>query len=152
MATRVHGWFTGMLASWPFSGDAPKGWLFCDGQEVSRRSRLGKLLVEQGCLWGDGDGHKTVNIPDFRGRILMMRSPTHDVGDTGGSEECMLTAQQMPRHTHMVAGPAQSRGLECGDLYAVPMGTVPQKTTSAGGGEPFQILPPYGVVSIVIRL
>ena len=151
-----HGWarwgFPGMVIAWPFS-KSPKGWMLCEGQEISRRSRLGRLFVNDGCLWGDGDGYKTVNLPDFRNRMLTAADGViFLVGDYGGHFEQKLTVEHLPPHAHVFVGPHKVQGIEKGAVDAVPMGTNPQKTTMIGHGEPFSILPPYAVVSMIIRL
>lgn len=151
-----RGWarwgFPGMVIAWPFV-KSPSGWLLCNGQAISRRSRLGRLLVNDGSLWGDGDGYKTVNIPDFTGRVLVM-SNTEEllVGDCGGHKEQRLTVDQLPPHAHVFAGPQQSQGVAIGKAQAFPVGMQPQKTTRVGQKAPISIMQPFGVVSIIIRL
>lgn len=147
----------GMMMHWPFPGRTPDGWLLCNGQEISRTSRLGRLLVKNGCVWGKGDGYKTVAIPDLRGRFLMMANMNMEntpylVGERGGVDTLELSEKHMPVHTHTVAGATHSHGLANGDFHSVPLGTAPQQTAPAGSGEPISLLPPYGVVSMVIKL
>ncbi|GAA3601698.1 tail fiber protein [Flavivirga amylovorans] len=73
-----------------FAGDfAPRDWAFCDGQtlQISQYNALFSLL---GTNYG-GDGRRTFNLPDLRGR-----GPVHagqgdnlnniEVGDKGGAE------------------------------------------------------------------
>lgn len=47
----------------------PKGWLICDGREISRKiySRLFSVI---GILFGEGDGITTYNLPDLRGEFI----------------------------------------------------------------------------------
>lgn len=148
--------FPGMIIAWLFPG-APKGWLLCDGRTISRRSRLGRLIVKSGCLWGEGDGYKTVNLPDFRGRVLLMGSPGYDgvpflPGEMGGERTCMLSIEQLPPHSHTFVGPSIAQGVESGFQEALPMGNNAQQTTITGNGQPMSLLQPYAVVSMIIRL
>lgn len=48
---------------------APKGYLECDGSEVSRTTHA-RLFGELGVIYGNGDGSTTFNLPDYRGRFL----------------------------------------------------------------------------------
>lgn len=47
----------------------PKGWLVCDGSEVSRTD-YADLYAAIGTVWGDGDQISTFNLPDLRGEFL----------------------------------------------------------------------------------
>ena len=65
---------SGIIAMW--SGphtNIPDGWFLCDGQN---------------------------GTPDLRNRFIVGAGTSYDVGDTGGSENVKLTAEQMPSHTH----------------------------------------------------
>lgn len=66
----------------------PKGYLECDGSEVSRVV-YAKLFKVIGTKHGDGDGSTTFNLPDWRGYVL--RGWDHgrgiDVGRTLGSSQ-----------------------------------------------------------------
>lgn len=48
----------------------PRGWLYCDGSAVSRKtySRLFEII---GTAFGAGNGSTTFNIPDLRGRVII---------------------------------------------------------------------------------
>ena len=55
----------------PYKGDAdPKGWLLCDGREVSRARYPGLFAAIQ-TQYGDGDGSDTFNLP----RLLILAEP-----------------------------------------------------------------------------
>lgn len=47
---------------------APRGWLLCQGQAVSRTT-YAKLYSVIGTTYGTGDGSTTFNVPDMRGRV-----------------------------------------------------------------------------------
>lgn len=47
----------------------PKGWLLCDGSDVSR-TKYASLFAAIGIAWGSGDGATTFALPDLRGRFL----------------------------------------------------------------------------------
>ena len=57
-------------AMFPFAGQsAPSGYLFCNGQQVSR-TKYSRLFNVIGTLYGNGDGIDTFNLPDYRNRVL----------------------------------------------------------------------------------
>lgn len=49
--------------------EAPKGWLKCNGEEVSRKEYL-NLFNAIGTFFGEGDGEATFNLPDLRGEFI----------------------------------------------------------------------------------
>lgn len=88
----------------PFAGiTEPNGWLFCNGQEVTRVSPLGVVL---GGRFGNGNGTTTYNVPDLRSRFpfgIDSGQPANDaVGETGGARTVTLTGAEsgVPVHQH----------------------------------------------------
>ncbi|MHB8284488.1 MAG: phage tail protein [Caulobacteraceae bacterium] len=81
---------------------APPGWLMCSGQTLSiaQNAALFSLL---GTQFG-GDGVSTFKIPNLNGRIVLgpgtNGGPTHVIGELSGVESVVLTASQLPSHTH----------------------------------------------------
>ena len=67
-------------AQLPFSGKTvPKGYLFCNGMEVSRTT-YAALFAVIGTDWGAGDGSTTFNLPDGRGKHFQGASSDDEVG------------------------------------------------------------------------
>ena len=71
---------------------APTGWLFCQGQQVSR-ALYSELFAVIGTTYGSGDGSTTFNLPDFRGRTAIGEGTgtasgavNHPLGQTEGAE------------------------------------------------------------------
>ena len=50
---------------------APKGWLLCNGQAISRTD-YAELFEVIGTTFGSGDGTSTFNIPNYSGKFLQM--------------------------------------------------------------------------------
>ena len=89
---------------------APVGWLFCNGQAVSR-STYSVLFGVIGSLYGAGNGTTTFNLPDLRGRVIagvdtvttplgvltgdFFDNATTDVGATGGYQNTNLDVTAM---------------------------------------------------------
>ena len=85
-------------------GSAPDGWLFCNGQPVSR-SAYPDLFAAIGTTYGAGDGVNTFNLPDLRGRTVLGAGAgsgltNRPLGQSGGAETHTLSVAQMPSHNH----------------------------------------------------
>jgi microcystin-dependent protein len=91
----------------PYAGsEAPAGWLFCDGQEVSR-TEYAKLFAVIGTTYGAGDGSTTFNLPNLKGRVLVHRDNADTDFDTlgkiGGAKTHILTVDEIPSHSHSIS-------------------------------------------------
>ncbi|QEC50835.1 tail fiber protein [Baekduia soli] len=83
----------GGMLPWAGAGASlPFGWLYCDGRAVSR-STFAALYAVIGTAYGVGDGSTTFNVPDARGRVLVMEdagagrlATANTRGATGGAE------------------------------------------------------------------
>jgi microcystin-dependent protein len=154
-----------------FGGNfAPVGWAFCDGSllSIAQNTALFSLL---GTTYG-GNGQTTFALPDLRGRVPIHQgqgpglSP-YVLGQSGGSENVTLLANQMPAHTHAInatespttsdpagAVPANEAANRTQIYGSRPDGTVmsPAMCGSAGGNQPFPVAQPFLCVSFIIAL
>lgn len=109
----------------PYAGldsKVPAGWLFCNGQAISR-STYSALFGVINTIYGSGDGTATFNVPDLRGRIPFGKAESSSAGSplngatfesgnfyslasTGGQENHLLLASQtsVKDHTHTASG------------------------------------------------
>lgn len=109
----------------PYAGlesKVPTGWLFCNGQAVSRTT-YSALFGVVSTTYGAGDGSTTFNVPDLRGRIPFGKAANsgsssplsgatftsgnfHTLASSGGSENHLLTGAQtaVKDHTHTASG------------------------------------------------
>lgn len=83
---------------------APEGWLICNGLAISRTT-YSALFGIMGTIYGAGDGTTTFNLPDMRGRSPLGYGTgaglsARALGAIGGTETHLLTAAEMPEHTH----------------------------------------------------
>ncbi len=82
---------------------APRGWAFCQGQQlaIASNSALFSIL---GTTYG-GNGTTTFALPDYRGRVPTGtgQGPGTDniaLGQVAGSPSVTLNGSQLPQHTH----------------------------------------------------
>jgi microcystin-dependent protein len=145
---------------------APQGWAMCNGQTlpISQNVALFSLL---GTTYG-GDGVTTFQLPNLQGRVAIHQGtgvglPTVVIGESAGSVNASLLAQNLPQHTHPIPasndlGTTDSPGgavVAKGGSYATP---TDQATTAASSGLntgsalPFNVQNPYLVVNFIIAL
>jgi Microcystin-dependent protein len=92
---------------------APKGFFICDGREVSRETYedLFKII---GTTYGSGDGSKTFNIPNLKGRVPVGLDKNDNdfkmLGNTGGEKEHQLKIDEIPSHNHKATTVIESAG------------------------------------------
>jgi len=84
---------------------APAGYLACDGSAVSRTT-YADLFAAIGVRWGAGNGSTTFNVPNLSRRTTVGSGGTgtstlgNQVGNTGGAESVLLTADQSGLRSH----------------------------------------------------
>jgi microcystin-dependent protein len=142
---------------------APRGWAFCDGQilPINQNQSLYSLL---GTTYG-GDGRTSFALPDLRSRTPIHRGNGHSLGQKSGAETIMLTAAQIPSHTHAfrassTAGNDRDSGgkiLAGAPIYRphADSRVTPLRSgsiTNTGGGQDHNNMQPYTTVSFTIAL
>lgn len=159
---------------------APRGWALCDGQllPISQYTALFSLL---GTTYG-GDGRTTFGLPELRGRapIHVGTGPgltPRRWGEKGGSETNIISASQMPSHSHAgtvqstlkassaageetapAAGGALASGVqiyneETPNVSLSPDGIDSTVTiANAGGGQAVNNMQPYLAIYFIIAL
>jgi len=166
-----------------FTGGATAdiGWALLNGQAISRTSNPA-VFIKFGTTFGVGDGSTTFNLPDLRGRVIAHAGT--GVGLTArvlaellGAETHMLTAAQIPAHTHptTVTDPGHTHGttgtLAVGVQQGAPGGgnllssnsgavTIGSNTTgitvvanaNTGGGGSHPIIQPTMVLNAQVKL
>lgn len=152
-----------------FGGDyAPRGWAFCDGQEIpiSQNEALFSLI---GNRYG-GDAQVTFALPDLRGRIPLSQGAnpsngtSYILGAKGGTEKVTLITPELATHSHGVSaqstdgstvnpeGQVWAKGVRQFS-NAEPNETMhPDSITSTGGSQAHDNVMPYLVVSYIIAL
>jgi microcystin-dependent protein len=129
----------------------PSRWLFLDGRAISRTTYT-TLFSLFGTRYGSGDGTTTFNLPDCRGRtILMPDNPgtsqgaagritvaSTSLGAGGGAERVALTNAEVPTNILLSGG---SGGLAAGSGYG---------NSNFTGGQSHQNLPPYLSLNFIV--
>ena len=135
----------GTIRVWPGKkDDIPSGWVLCDGSSYSKTT-----YPDVYSIIGDNVITTTSQfyVPDFRlSRFVMGANLNSEVGDQDGETEHTLTIGEMPEHTHSAT--RAGRQLLGGDTDTV----IDKSTSSTGGGEAHNNLPPYIKLHYIIKL
>jgi len=157
-----------------FGGNfAPRGWALCDGQllAVSGNEALFSLV---GTIYG-GDGQTTFGLPDLRGRlpIHMGTGPgltPRAIGGKFGSQTETVVVNELPAHSHAVAGQATGSAADTADptgnslalanIYSTNSPSVEiadavsfaGQTSDTGGSQSHENMSPYLAVNFIIAL
>ncbi|MBI9068859.1 MAG: phage tail protein [Salinivirgaceae bacterium] len=95
-----------------FAGNfAPRTWAYCEGQlmDVSQHTSLFSVLSN---IYG-GDGRTNFKLPDLRGRVPVGVGTGSGLtpitlGQLGGTQNHILSTNEMPQHTHTAQATASS--------------------------------------------
>lgn len=147
---------------------APTGWLLADGSAVSRTT-YAALFAVYSTTYGAGDGSTTFNLPDLRDRVPVGTSGTKARGSMGGAETVVLTAANLPphshnmAHTHQIAARNAATGFGGSPTVGTPsatgtlteIATLASSATNTGNGpgtsDPVSVRSPYLSTPYIIK-
>mgnify|MGYP002778892637 CR=1 FL=1 len=148
------------MISWNY---APKGWAFCNGQQLPINQNQA-LFALFGTMYG-GNGQTTFALPDLRGRTPFHVGGQFNVqGQTGGETAHTLTIQEMPAHFHggncntntgTVVGPAGSVWASTTQNPYNANGNsamAAESINNTGGSQAHNNMSPYLVINFVVAL
>lgn len=132
------------------STTAPAGWILADGTSYATTT-FPNLFAVIGYSYG-GSG-ANFNVPNLKGRNILMASTTANVGQTGGESNHTQTVAEMPSHSHtadVYTGPSVGtpQRFYGGDGAG---GTTQKTTNTTGSGNAFNVLDPYMVLQYIIK-
>lgn len=151
-----------------------KNWAPCEGQVIQISGGINDALFSiMGTVFG-GNGIATFALPDLRGRAAMAAGYSSGlgisdrfIGDTAGTANVTLTADNLPSHRHSVFGTSSS-GLSndpAGLLFAAPFSgdnlyapisaatLAPMAVVQANaGGQPHPNMQPYLPLMFLIAM
>lgn len=147
-------------------GFAPKGFALTSGQllPINQNQALFSLL---GTSFG-GNGQTNFALPNLNGRTpigFSTTNPAIPIGQSAGEERHTLTMQEMPLHTHTMAGTSASGptpspenafpGVAGEPVYGGPTNLLQMNRkplAPAGGGQSHNNMQPYLAVNFTISL
>lgn len=130
---------------------APSGWLLCDGSAVSRTTYSG-LFGVIATTYGVGDGSTTFNLPNLQEKFPIGADSTYPLASIGGEATHTLTVNEMPAHTHGLTANGDNFTGGGGISSLQPYNpTGDQLTTSTGGGQAHNNIPPYLALNYIIK-
>lgn len=97
-ANQMAGVPVGAGALW-FTATPPTNWLICDGSSLDTTT-YATLFAAIGYTYG-GSG-ANFNLPNLQDRFGLGASATHALAATGGEATHLLTAAEIPAHTHPI--------------------------------------------------
>jgi microcystin-dependent protein len=113
----------------------PSGWAICDGTNGTPDLRGRFVLMAQ-------DTIPTINVPTG--------SSVHAIGQIGGEEKHVLTEAEMPSHNHNANTGGGNQWNDGNGQWGVRGQSA--GTTSTGGNQPHNIMPPYYTLVYVMKL
>lgn len=123
--------FMGTIQSFAFNF-APNGWALCNGQTlgISQYQALFSLL---GTYYG-GNGTTNFMLPNLQGRLPLGQGnglglTPRVIGEVSGTENVTATINNLPNHTHTLAGVSASTTLQLANPASNPVNT-PTATNS----------------------
>jgi microcystin-dependent protein len=142
--TSVEGVNTGVIIPWG-SASIPSGFLECNGQSVSTSTYANLFAVIAYTYGGSG---ASFNVPDLQDKIIVNKSNTKTLAQTGGNNtvtptgnvsaslaDYTLTTAEMPSHTHTYPNASGGgEGMGPGNLGSLNPGTTANFANTGGGG------------------
>lgn len=137
---------------WTVGFTIPDGWLLADGSIVlsddypDYASACDPAMVVS---------PTQVRLPNLIDRFAVGAGNIYAIDDTGGEAEHTLSESEMPAHVHVYNLPTFNVDVESvgvPDPTGVGQPAIPTNTSSAGGGQAHNNLPPYAAYKPIVRV
>ena len=120
---------------------APLSWAFCQGQLLPINTENSALYSILGNTYG-GYGPTNFAIPDYRGRAPVGKGSMYQQGQIFGNENCFLTVNNLPAHSHSASIDLDNWGVE-GQNSNSGRGSLTNEVSGNYPGKPAQNLKIY---------
>jgi microcystin-dependent protein len=142
-----------------YASDAtPAGWHRCAGTEIDK-TLYSDLFDVIGHNYAPDPGGNNFTLPDFRGRVLMgygtngageAYMTSHAMYEEEGVEKHVLSAAEMPAHTHSISN-WYVGGCATGGRAGCDTSVSSKNTGSAGSGNAHTNLQPSQAINYIIK-
>lgn len=126
----------------------PDKWLLCDGSTIAQADYPELTAVIDSSFISGAD----IILPDLRLTFLRGSLNSAVVGEFGGEDEHTLTIAEMPAHTHDFLKSTGTASQVLRSVIGNNTGSTAQVTSSVGGGEPHNNIPPFMFVSYAMKV
>jgi len=130
----------------PFSGgDAPPGYLLCDGGSYATED-YPELFAVVGYTYGGSSSN--FNVPNLVNRMAVGSGDDYSLGVSGGEANHTLSESEIPSHAHTIPTTATTLAVEPGEVTVLtPIPFFNTYTGNTGGGEAHNNMPPFLALS-----
>lgn len=138
--------------TWSVAAIIPNGWLLADGSIVLSNDYPDYAAACDPALVVSPT---QVRLPNLVDRMPIGAGNIYAVNDTGGTATHTLLEAEMPAHTHVYTSPTFNIDVESvgvPDPTGVGQPQVPTQTSSTGGGQAHNNLPPYYGLKPLVRV
>ncbi|MFL1495599.1 phage tail protein [Pseudomonas sp. O64] len=120
---------------------APSGWALCNGQIINIAQNQA-LFAVLGTVYG-GNGVQTFGLPNLQSRAPICQGTgpglsTRTMGEISGAETVTSTVNNLPNHTHTMAGVTATTTVQLANPASNPLGdpTTTNSYIGASGSGP----------------
>lgn len=156
---------TGLMANtryWVVKNDANSFWLATSladalaGTKITTSGSQSGTHTATGAYFGVGDGSTTFNVPSMKGLVVAGLDQTQTefagLGQTGGEKTHVLTATEMPAHTHGAPVDNSGTGGTARALANTNGAGTQLNTSSTGSDTAHNNIQPYVTMPYIIKV
>jgi microcystin-dependent protein len=160
----------GVIKLWAGTGDAPDGYLYCDGTAYSKNGEYENLYKVIGDTYNDAKtwkgaepeitGPGDFRVPDLRSRFIVGYNPNdsdyNTMGNVGGEKTHTLTIAEMPSHKHSIptckkTNTSSGSAIKGHDPDDGKGYYNERYSNSTGSGNAHENRPPYYALAYIIK-